>query len=47
MTTQFPRIEAAALHRLLPGESEIASAPLRNCHREDAADDHRDTDELE
>jgi rhodanese-related sulfurtransferase len=29
MTTQFPRIEAAALHRLLPGESEIAVLDVR------------------
>ncbi len=29
MTTQFPRIEAPALHRLLPGEGEIAVLDVR------------------
>ena len=29
MTTQFPRIEAPALHRLLPGEGEVAVLDIR------------------
>jgi hypothetical protein len=32
---------------VLTPKKTTKSAPLRNCHRQDAADDHRDTDELE